>query len=142
MSDTHNEERFDPSRHDLAYAAKRLKEISEKNYQQRLDAVLARHEEKDKNELATGGVIEHPPLLGRESGPEWVTHPLTLTVQPTRDPITEERLRAIIVETIKQMLYPESDGVVTHRHRRVKMWDEHGDEWCGVLYWREKEPPT
>lgn len=162
MSEEHNEERFDPSRHDLAYAAKRLKEISEKNYQQRLDEVLSRHEEKDTNELATGGVIEHRPLLGRESGQEFVCHPLTLTapIQRSADdprtppeiagrhgtvrvaPLTEDRMRDIIAETIQRVLYPGSDGIVTHEQRRTRQWDADGTEWRGVLYKVEKEPPT
>lgn len=54
-------------------------------------------------------------------------------------PYGEEKLREIVAETIQRVLYPEQDGVVTHQHRRVRQWDENGDEWRGVLYKVEKE---
>ncbi|MGH2478071.1 MAG: hypothetical protein ACRDHW_00230 [Ktedonobacteraceae bacterium] len=53
--------------------------------------------------------------------------------------LTEERLREIVAETIKSVLYPARDGVVTHQHMRVRQWDEHGVEWRGVLYKVEAE---
>lgn len=87
-----NKERFDPSRHDLAYAAKRL---------------------------------EH---FAKEA-----------SLDSDAQVLTEERLCEIIAETIQRVLYPESGGLVTHQHRRVRQWDEDGTEWRGVLYRVEKE---
>lgn len=183
------EERFDPSRHTLADAAKRLKEISARDYTVRIAHALGEHDEENTDETSTGGVIEdHPVLFGNDSPevvhmPQQPTYTFTVNGQPynptlgatnimggttnllagwnggaqmplsypvsippaqvsgTLDltPYGEESLREIVAETIQRVLYPEQDGVVTHQHRRVRQWDENGDEWRGVLYKVEKE---
>jgi hypothetical protein len=140
-----SEERFDPRRHNLDYAAMRLEKLSE------------------ENEMATGGLIEDGTwAYVSQSSPEIVHMPkkpvaqpigrhnannlpwryawnLTGPVAPSAEPLTEERIREIVAEAIRKVLYPDQDGIVTHEHRRVRQWDETGTEWRGVLYRVEKE---
>lgn len=50
-----------------------------------------------------------------------------------------DHLRQVVAEAIRKVLYPDTDGLVTHQHRRIRQWDEDGTEWRGVLYRVEKE---
>ena len=66
-------------------------------------------------------------------------HP-PIRLAPAPEPLTEERMRQIVTETMMRVLYPEQDGSsVSHQHRRVRQWDEDGVEWRGVLYKVERE---
>lgn len=76
------EKRFDPSRHGLDDAAKRLKEISEKDYTSRIAKALGEHEE-ETNELAPEGTIECTPTFTFGNGsPEVVHMPQQTNIPP------------------------------------------------------------
>lgn len=86
-----DEERFDPSRHSLADAAKRLKQIGEKDYTARLADVLRRHEEENVNELRDAFNAE-------QGGFEQVW------------------LRTLIREEVHRALYPSAETANPHEH--------------------------
>jgi hypothetical protein len=111
------EERFDPRRHSLDYAAERLKILSENTY--RL------HKEIDSQ--------DEQMLLG-ESEQDTGEHPAVDRYIPSK-----AEIRAFIREEVHRALYPVAEMANPHEHMRVEMVTEQGKRWRGVLYGVEKE---
>lgn len=109
-----DEERFDPTRHGLDYAAKRLKQISEKDYAGRLARALSRRGDQDTDE-----------------------QPVPLT--PQQSWFAEAQMRSLIREEVGRALHRPVEMVNPHHHRRVELIEENDQRWRGVLYLVEEE---
>lgn len=135
-----DEERFDPKKHSLEDAAKRLKQISEKDYYARVAEVMGRHEEEDTSEILPDEALSPEDLEARKKG-QALADFIGGTTQSILDryPLTEDRVRALIREEVHRTIYPTAEMVNPHVHRRIEMTEESGDKWRGVLYKVEKE---
>lgn len=140
-----DEERFDPSRHSLADAAKRLKQIGEKDYTSRLAEILEKHEEQDTGEMATGDVVDLPPLMFDNHEHELVLPPIEHEGVQMAKCIANicvldgQQLRKLVREEVHRALYPSAEMANPHEHRRIEMVEENGKKWRGVLYAVEDE---
>lgn len=92
--------------------------------------------------IRNGGPIppgKHTLMIGY-GGPETIHMPLNTKVYPPPVLLTEDRVREIVRAVLDTVFPTEQDGTLnTHRHRRVRQFDEDGTEWVGVLYAVKKE---
>lgn len=124
------EEQIFPRRPDLNWAAKRLKQISEKDYTTRLADVMKRYEEST-SELTTvpSPEIVHMPLTVQRVEPQTTTLHI----------LDDEKLRALVREEVHRAIYPTAEMADPHEHRRIEMTEENGKRWRGVLYAVEQD---
>lgn len=109
--------------------------------------VPADKHDEPTNELATGGVLQRRgnEIFGSDSGHEIVYMPRGAIVHPRTEPaqfvlLPSESAREFIRKEVHKALYGDGEGLVNVRqHRRVRLIEDGGDEWCGTLYRAEKE---